>query len=144
MKNKNKQVIILRGVSGAGKSTFVKKNYPNAEVVSADFYFTKNGEYKFDPKQLTSAHKECFGQFEFLLENGAKLIVVDNTNTRLWEFDRYIGLTEEYGYQVNVIRLNPNWEIAADRNTHGVLKNNVQAMNDRMEPYEGEKVLTNY
>lgn len=80
-----KRVVILSGVSGAGKTTYIN-NYiseinkthgenPNHYVASADHYFYKpevlpNGEgidrfavpctYQFDPAQLPQAHRRCF------------------------------------------------------------------------------------
>lgn len=45
-----RNVIIMRGVPGSGKSTYVRNRYPEARVVSADRYFTDpaTGEYRFD------------------------------------------------------------------------------------------------
>jgi len=62
-------VIILSGVSGSGKSSYIK-NYmsdnPNVGVyvVSADHSFLgKDGTYKFDPSKLTKAHAQFFRHY---------------------------------------------------------------------------------
>jgi predicted kinase len=42
------KLIILRGLPGSGKTTLVRKEWPNAAVCSADSYF-------YGPKAMTSA-----------------------------------------------------------------------------------------
>jgi predicted kinase len=139
-----KQVKIMRGISGAGKSTYVKNNYPHAIVCSADSHFMKDGVYKFNPKELNNAHNSCFVKFRDAVTNSEPLVIVDNTNTRIWEFEKYLQLAKELGYSVEVIRLNPDCSLAASRNVHGVPQHAVESMYIRMEPFDGEKVLVSY
>lgn len=73
-------LILLRGVSGSGKST-VSKLFPNFEVVEADQFFMHNGEYRFHPDRLTYAHTWCKTRTKKLLSEG-KNVVVSNTSTR--------------------------------------------------------------
>jgi len=41
------KVVIMRGVSGSGKSTYARTNYPSATILSSDDYWTKDGgDYK--------------------------------------------------------------------------------------------------
>ena len=49
-----KTLIILRGVPGCGKSTVaeVLSNNGKYPVCTADDFFMKDGEYKWNPKQL--------------------------------------------------------------------------------------------
>ena len=44
------EVIVMQGVSGSGKSTYIKNNLPNATVVSADHFFVNavTGVYEFN------------------------------------------------------------------------------------------------
>ena len=55
------KVIVMQAISGGGKSTWIKKNFPEAgrvtdgcdtTVVSADHFFDKTGEYVFVGAQL--------------------------------------------------------------------------------------------
>jgi len=49
------KVIIMRGPSGVGKSTYIKENHPNAIVVSADnFWWTENLPKGVDPSLVPS------------------------------------------------------------------------------------------
>lgn len=134
-------VTILRGISGSGKSTYTAANLPNAFVASADKFFMRDGDYKFDPKQLGNAHSWCFRQFEAALQQGVDEVVLDNTNTKLWEFEKYVAAAEKYGYAVTVVRLKVDPKIAAARNLHGVPADKVQQMQDRFEDFEGETVV---
>ena len=72
-------VTIMCGVSGSGKSTY---SIGKGEVVSADFFFQKDGIYNFDKTKLHLAHAECLRNFVFHLIEGKNNIVVDNTNLR--------------------------------------------------------------
>lgn len=131
-------VYILRGISGSGKSTYTKANFPNAFVASADNFFVKDDVYTFDPTKLGNAHAWCFRQFEDALQRGDDAVVVDNTNTKLWEFKSYVETAAKYGYDVKVIRLAVDPLIAAARNLHGVPAEKVQQMQNRFQDFLGK------
>ena len=90
-----KQVIIMQGISGSGKSTKAheiaeKHSAIGCRVVSADDLFTINGTYNFDPTLLGEAHKQCMRSFLAALQNPeVGLVIVDNTNTTLVEMAPY-------------------------------------------------------
>lgn len=123
-----KQVKIMRGVSGAGKSTYIKDNFPNAEVCSADHFFIKNGQYIFDRNKLGAAHYSCKKKFEEALMKGKDLVVVDNTNTTLKEIKPYMELAKQYNYDVEIIQINCVVNVAAKRNAHGVPEDTIVNM----------------
>jgi predicted kinase len=123
---------ILRGISGSGKSTYAKENYPWATICSADDYFMKDGEYVFDFTKLSEAHRSCFVAVDFLLGRGDD-VVLDNTNTQLWEMSPYVMLAAKHRVEVEIIRIACDPVIAAARNTHGVPTSSVISMDRRME-----------
>lgn len=134
-KSMNKQVIILRGCSGSGKSTFIKNNFPGAVICSADhFFLDKQGNYNFDHTKLGQAHSQCQYKFSRALEEGVNQIVVDNTNTKVSEMRPYVNMANEYDYDILIIRLDVDPDVAAKRNVHGVPADVVQNMCDRMQP----------
>ena len=102
-----KNLYILSGVSGSGKTTFTKSIvsiYPEVVVCSADKYFySECGVYNFDPTQLTHAHNECKSLFDDAIKNDEPVVIVDNTNTREWEYKHYKDAGQENGYTVHMI-----------------------------------------
>ena len=68
-----KQLILLRGLPGSGKSTFA--NLLGGIHVEADQYFMQDGEYKFDASKLKQAHNWCKLRVEHSMEDGVDKIV---------------------------------------------------------------------
>jgi predicted kinase len=69
-----------------------------------------------------------------MMGSGEDLIVVDNTNTQIWEMEPYVKLAKKYGYKVVVVEVpHPPAEVAAERNSHGVPVEIIQRMIDRWE-----------
>jgi len=129
-----RKVVIMRGPSGSGKSTFRKNHFPDAFVCSADFFFyDKEGKYEFKPQLIGAAHESCKKTFKKALRAGEPLIVVDNTNTKMWEMKPYIQAAKQAGYDVEFVRLSTPVDVAAARNVHGVPLDAVKRMADRME-----------
>jgi predicted kinase len=138
------EVIITSGIPGAGKSTWVKKN-TNAcmtEVFSADkYFFDSNGSYHFDPSKLGEAHSSCLKNYTVRLlqlhhdsrPSGGITLVVDNTNTSAWEIAPYYSLAQAFNIPVRIVRIIARPETAFSRNIHGVEKEKVQKMADRIE-----------
>jgi len=104
MENKKvKELIIIRGLPGAGKSTLAKSL--GGINIEADQYFMVDGEYKFDSSKIKLAHNYCQSQTQaWMGSNGEQVnvdrIVVSNTFTQEWEMDYYYKLAEKYGYRV--------------------------------------------
>jgi len=127
-------VIVIRGLPGAGKSTYLSKHYPNAVICSADQYFLdQNGNYNFNSKLLNEAHRWCFRKYLTACNVGNKLIAVDNTNTQLFEFYGYVQVALSYAFDLEIIRLETPVDIAAKRNVHNVSLNNVKMMRERFQ-----------
>ena len=129
-----RKVVILCGVSGAGKSTHTAAFYSNAFVVSADHYFEdQEGNYHFNPSKLGAAHAECLQLFVEELRVSDRDIVVDNTNTTVAEIAPYAACALAYGYDLEIIILHCKPEVAAARNTHGVPLKRIQGMARRIK-----------
>jgi NEDD4-binding protein 2 len=138
-----RKVIIMRGASGSGKSTYTKKHYGDAVVCSADNYYVDDqGNYNFDPTKIGAAHRQCKRSFKDALDRSEPLVVVDNTNTTLKELQPYIQVAEAHGYEVEVVRVETPLDIAAKRNAHGVPFDAVKRMKDRTVDYPGEKIVS--
>lgn len=124
----------MSAAPGSGKSTYIKNNFPDAIICSADHYFLdENNNYNFDAKKLYQAHLTCQKKFLDALETCAPLIVIDNTNTRLRDIREYAEPAERAGYEVKVIFIMTPPHIAHQRNTHGVPLERVAQMAQRLE-----------
>ena len=131
-------VIILSGIPGSGKTTWIKENFPSATVVSADLFFTNDkGEYNWDSSKIKEAHQKCFNDFKTHISN-VSVLVVDNTNTRLWEFEEYVKISKETHSSLTVVRKSISPEIAHFRCIHNVPLETIKRMENRFENFEGE------
>lgn len=136
----NPSVIILRGITGSGKSTYWRTYWPSARAVSADFFFERDGKYLFDPARLAKVHQHCWASFMKLLQEGAPLIVVDNTNLTAAEIAPYMMSAQAAHllnpqsprYEVHVVTLSCPTELAVLRGTHGVAHWRVGAMQQQL------------
>jgi predicted kinase len=126
----SKQLILLRGLPGAGKSTLAKVFGVNH--IEADMFFIDKatGEYKFDASQLKTAHEWCLSQTHLSMHYGVEIVVVSNTFTQEWEMKRYYELAERNGYMVHsVIVENRHGGV----NQHGVPVEKIEQMKNRFE-----------
>jgi predicted kinase len=122
-----KTLILVRGLPGAGKSTFAKTL--GGIHIEADHYFMKDGEYKFDASKLKQAHEYCRTSTEGWMIEGYN-IVVSNTFTQEWEMDAYYELAGKYGYRVySIIVENRHNGV----NEHGVPSDKLEQMKNRFE-----------
>ena len=96
-------LILLRGVSGSGKST-IAPMFENAVLVSTDdFFLDEYGEYVFDANSLVINHQFCQLAVRMMMQDDEELIVVHNTFTADWEMDAYFDLAKDHGYAVHTI-----------------------------------------
>lgn len=134
----NKNLYIVRGLPGSGKSTFAL-NLVGADflVCEADKYFMVDGEYKFDGSKLKDAHEFCRNTVETYMRDNVEAndqfyrqIAVSNTFTQEWEMQPYIDLAKKYGYTVfTIVVENRHGGV----NQHGVPDEALTRMRDRFE-----------
>jgi len=146
-----KQVKIISGVSGSGKSSLTMKvigalmpltnTYMSGHVVqvalcSADSFFEKDGVYTFNPVLLNEAHGKCFRDFITALSTNVEIVVVDNTNTSVAEVAPYFLGAQAYGYDVDMTTImcktDADVKLCAARNTHNVPEGGIFAQHRRL------------
>jgi predicted kinase len=149
-----KIVIILRGCSGSGKSTYARRVKTklthifgaSVSVCSADDYFCKTGTYAYDRAKINKAHEECQDKARKAFNHGIDYILVDNTNVSRSDLKPYIELAKEFEYNVveKVFGLDTDTSTLAARNQHGVPREKVELMArklaDSIRNVEGQTV----
>lgn len=104
-----KQLILIRGLSGTGKTTLAEAICGDLEgrfmVAADDFFEDDSGVYSFNPDQLKEAHLWCQKECLEAMEDGYEIIVVHNTFTRKWECDPYMDMARKNDYVIQVISL---------------------------------------
>jgi len=128
-----KELILVRGIPGSGKSTFAK--VLGGIHIEADQYFMEGEHYKFDATKLPLAHTYCKTQCEAWMKTDGKQvnvdrIVVSNTFTQQWEMDAYFELANKYGYTIYTIILENRH---GGVNVHGVPGDKLEIMRKRFE-----------
>jgi hypothetical protein len=122
-----KELFLLRGLPGAGKSTLAKSL--GGMQIEADKYFMDGDEYKFDPSKLKEAHAWCQNAVSVWMKSQDK-IIVSNTFTQEWEMQPYFDLAEKYGYRVySLIVENRHGGV----NEHGVPADKLVQMKNRFD-----------
>jgi predicted kinase len=125
-----KQLILLRGLPGSGKST-VAKLFDKALHFEADMYFLDaDGNYHFDASKIKNAHNWCRHSVMDAMKEGHPIVVVSNTFTQEWEMEVYYLLAEELGYRVISMIVENRHD---GKNIHGCPDDKIEQMKTRFE-----------
>lgn len=131
-----KELYLLRGLPGAGKSTLAKtlvgdRDYCHKEADM--FHINSKGEYEWKPENVKEAHAWCQQEIESLMKYehaSMDTLVVSNTFTQEWEMQAYYDLAKKYGYRVHSL-------IVENRhggvNQHNVPQETLEKMKQRFE-----------
>jgi len=78
-----------------------------------------------------------WGRAHQAMSIGIGMVVIDNTNTRRWEFEPYLELAEQFGYEVEKITIGQfdesNLKVYANRNKHKVPLDTIRKQAKRFE-----------
>jgi predicted kinase len=125
------QLIIIRGLPGAGKSTLANQIcnsiQSNNSLWEADMFFERDGEYKFDRSRIGEAHEWCKAMVDHDLEYNFA-VVVANTFTTKKELRPYFEMAKKYCIVPQVILCQGDWD-----SIHNVPQQTLEAMKARFE-----------
>jgi predicted kinase len=142
-----KQLIIIRGLPGAGKSTHASNlvefvGYQKCQWLETDKQFTtwdndlKAEVYKFDPAKLGEAHAMTQLHAKNAMACETPMVIVSNTFSQKWEMAVYLMLADIYKYDVRITDLfdaRLTDEQLAARCKHGVPVEKIAQMRQRWE-----------
>ena len=96
------QVVVTFGVSGSGKSTWIRNNLPQHTVISLDNLRQQIGKSRSDQSQNSKVVQLAKEQLKTLLRSQSK-IVWDATNIRRDFRQQVINLSRNYGALVTLV-----------------------------------------
>ena len=139
----SQELIVMRGIPGAGKSTKAKSIVGQGKIHSTDDVIEAGGDYnEFFAKMIASkdftplsrAHSTNLKNAIASMKSGITPVIIDNTNIKQNESKAYIVAALEMGYDDNNIKFvdigTAGLEAAelAKRNAHGVPLEKIEAM----------------
>ncbi|KAG1714502.1 NEDD4-binding protein 2-like 1 [Nymphon striatum] len=142
-------LVVLRGVPGSGKSTLAQQILFSGRILSSDDFFMKRikGQmvYDFNPMRLGEAHDWNQKRTKKLLSKGFTPIIIDNTNTEIWEMKPYLALGIRYGFSVYILEPTTPWKFKArelsKKNSHGVPFKSIERMLQRYEHRQPDVII---
>ena len=123
-----KDLLLLRGLPGAGKSSLATVLAQNTwPVFSVDDYFTdpNTGAYTFHFEKNHLSYKDCEANTAKAMAAGTALVIVANTFTMAWELEPYLALAQQYGYRLHVATVE---KYHRGSNAHGVTDEQIEKM----------------
>jgi predicted kinase len=127
-----KNLILLRGLPGAGKSSLAKILSENGKypIFSIDDYFTnpQTGVYSFNFSENHLAYKQCISNTENAMQNQVLKIFIHNTFTLDWELEPYFELAKNNNYTIHVITVE---KYHNNRNIHEVSELQLEKMAEK-------------
>lgn len=144
----SRELIIIRGPSGTGKSTLASHlggiqfhNWFEADMWMVD---PDTGDYKFDRDRLGYCHNTCQRKTNAAMDQNQSPVIVSNTFITLKELKPYLELAEAFGYSVRIIRTPGPWDLETllKRNTHNVPRDAMERFLARYVSHEDEEEWT--
>lgn len=123
------QIIVVSGLPGAGKTTYVQLMIAQAcagaqaaaSLSADDFFIQSDGSWVFNPAKIRDAHAHCLKRFIAHCQAGdLDLCIIDNTNLTVAEIAPYMAIAQAYGHVASVLTITCSAEIAFARQIHGV------------------------
>lgn len=130
-----KTVIILRGLPGSGKTSFLHHMGPHVHI-SMDLFWTKDGgEYAFDYTRLKEAIEWVQAQYIKALDTDSNIpIVVDNVSYLRIHYEVFLKEARARNIPVHVIHVERPIAECIAANTHKVPAEKIVQMARDWEP----------
>lgn len=150
----DQELIIMRGIPGAGKSTRAKELVGDGEIHSTDALIEASGDYRaFFQKMVESKsymalgwkHKKNLNNATRAVVDGVSPVIVDNTNIKHADAKAYVVMALEAGLADENIKFEDVGTAGLDavtlagRNTHGVPLDKIESM---MASHKGQGPIT--
>ena len=125
-----KELILFRGLPGAGKSTLASV-LCDVCLSADDFFMDAEGAYHYDKSQIKAAHENCLWRTKAAMANGMERIGVANTFTEAWEMEPYFRLADIEGYRIHAVIVETRGHYR--ENVHGTPRDVIDRMETRFQ-----------
>jgi predicted kinase len=130
----DRQMYLMQGVPGSGKSwmagvlheTLIPHGLVNIRSTD-DYRYGDCGHYVHDEAKNHDLHMRTQREVADDMRTGVPFVIVDNTNIKQWQADPYFALAKMYGYQIQIVRVDPGLEVAQKRNATRAIERQVPA-----------------
>ena len=144
--SKTKIAIILRGVPGSGKSTFVNmmRNMSQSVDVHAidDLHVDPEGNFLWDEENADRLYTLNFANFVRSCASGTETVVCDAINIETDAFQKYIDIANQYDYRVYVVTPSPpTASESTKRNKHHTSSSQAREMYSRWQHWPTPEML---
>lgn len=129
------KLIVYRGVPGSSKTTTAFKMFPGVLKLEQDQYFMRDGNYRWNAREMPKAIAWCKSMCKSALESGMDVCVC-NTFTKKKYLRDYADIASECGADFIVYRCT-----GEHQNVHNVPKSVLASMKAGFEDWDGEIVL---
>jgi hypothetical protein len=128
-------VVLIRGLPGAGKTTYAKQAYPTYSYLDADsFFYNDQGVYSFDPSRAQDAHQACMEKARALVLQQTN-VVIANTFVTKGSIEEYINcIGRNVAVNFSVIHITGR----AFTSVHNVPQHRITRFQKMWETYPGE------
>ena len=144
-----KLAVILRGVPGSGKSTFVNtlRSFPGSIAIHAvdDLHVDDQGNFLWDEENQERLYTLNFANFVKSCASGTELVICDAINIEVDDFQKYVDIANQYEYSVYVVTPNPPTpEQSTKRNKHHTSSSQAKEMYSRWQHWPTPDTLKQY
>lgn len=141
-----KMAIIMRGLPGSGKSTFVRMLSSNLDDCTVhavdDLHRDGDGRFRWDEDKAARNYELNYANFVRSCAEGRDVVVCDCMNLTHDEVQRYVSIAEQFGYGTYVVTPAPVAAAAsARRNQHGVSLAHARLMLSAWEEWPAQATI---